>query len=116
MDAHVCTLHSLLVMDEPSPPNIIIYYSMDQYYYYHYLLHTLHTYYQTFPVWTQATLQDLRERKVKAEEIAVECMERLKEETRKMEETNNPLMKAMHFRNGTLCFLRLIVSVHCNHH
>jgi septation ring formation regulator EzrA len=54
-------------------------------------------------MWTQATLQDLRERKVKAEEIAVECMERLKEETRKMEETNNPLMKAMHFRNGTLC-------------
>ena len=57
-------------------------------------------YTQTFPVWTQETLRDLRQRKVKAEEIAVECMERLKEETRKMEETNNPLMKAMHFRNG----------------
>lgn len=89
---------SLLVMDEPLPPIITtLYYDTT------YLLHTLHTFYQTFPVWTQATLQDLRERKVKAEEIAVECMERLKEETRKMEETNNPLMKAMHFRNGTLC-------------
>jgi Sec-independent protein translocase protein TatA len=58
------------------------------------------THTQTFPVWTEGTLQDLRQRKIKAEEIAVECMERLKEETRKMEETNNPLMKAMHFRNG----------------
>ncbi|KAL3761405.1 hypothetical protein ACHAWU_007364 [Discostella pseudostelligera] len=56
--------------------------------------------YVTFPVWTEETLQDLRQRKIKAEEIAVECMERLKEETRKMEETNNPLMKAMHFRNA----------------
>lgn len=56
--------------------------------------------YLTFPVWTQETLQDLRQRKAKAEEIAVECMERLKEETRMMEETNNPLMKAMHFRNA----------------
>jgi len=58
------------------------------------------THTQTFPVWTEETLQDLRQRKIKAEEIAVECMERLKEETRKMEGTNNPLMKAMHFRNG----------------
>ena len=27
-------------------------------------------------------------------------MDRLKDETRMMGETNNPLMKAMHFRNG----------------
>ena len=56
--------------------------------------------YQTFPVWTEESLQELRERKSKAEEKAVEAMERLKDETRMMGETSNPLLKAMHFRNG----------------
>lgn len=56
--------------------------------------------FQTFPVWTEESLQDLRERMVKAEEKAVEAMDRLKDETRMMSETSNPLMKAMHFRNG----------------
>lgn len=55
--------------------------------------------YMTFPVWTQDTLQELRQRKVKAEEKAVEAMDRLKDETRMMAETDNPLMKALHFRN-----------------
>jgi len=56
--------------------------------------------YVTFPVWTEESLQDLRERMVKAEEKAVEAMDRLKDETRMMSETSNPLMKAMHFRNA----------------
>lgn len=51
-------------------------------------------------MWTSETLQDLRERKAKAEEKATEAMDRLRDETRMMEETNNPLMKAMHFRNA----------------
>jgi len=37
---------------------------------------------------------------VKAEEKAVEALDRLKDETRMMEETPNPLMKALHFRNA----------------
>lgn len=56
--------------------------------------------YVTFPVWTQDTLQDLRGRKVKAEEKAMEAMDRVKIERVKMEESTNPLMKAMHFRNA----------------
>jgi len=56
--------------------------------------------YVTFPVWTEESLQELRERKVKAEEKAVEAMDRLRDETRMMGETSNPLMKAMHFRNA----------------
>jgi len=87
---HAFALHSLahsLFLSNGAPLIIIII-----------IIIITHT--QTFPVWTEETLQDLRQRKIKAEEIAVECMERLKEETRKMEETNNPLMKAMHFRNG----------------
>jgi hypothetical protein len=56
--------------------------------------------YVTFPVWTEESLKDLRERKVKAEEKATEAIDRLQEATRKMEEENNPLMKAWHFRNA----------------
>jgi hypothetical protein len=56
--------------------------------------------YMTFPVWTQESLKDLRERKVVAEEKAMEALDRLKEETFKMEQTSNPLMKALHFRNA----------------
>ena len=51
-------------------------------------------------MWTSESLQDLRERKAKAEEKAGEAMDRLKDETRMMEETSNLLMKAMHFRNA----------------
>lgn len=56
--------------------------------------------YVTFPVWTEDSLQDLRKRKVIAEEKAVEAMDRLKDETRMMGETSNLLMKALHFRNA----------------
>jgi len=49
--------------------------------------------YFTFPVWTSESLQDLRERKEEAEEMAVEAMDRLTEHTKQMEETNNLLMK-----------------------
>ena len=55
---------------------------------------------QTVPVWTEESLQDLRERKLVAEEKAVEAMERLKDETRKMAETSNLLTKALHFRSA----------------
>ena len=41
---------------------------------------------QTFPVWTQETLTDLRERKMEAEEKAVEAMDRLKDASIKMEQ------------------------------
>lgn len=56
--------------------------------------------YVTFPVWTQESLKELRERKVKAEEKAVEALDRLNDATRMMEEESNPLMKALHFRNA----------------
>lgn len=54
----------------------------------------------TFPLWTSESIDDLRERKAKAEEKAVEAIERHESEVRMMQETNNPLMKALHFRNA----------------
>ena len=54
----------------------------------------------TFPLWTSETLEDLKQRKAKAEEIATEALERHENEVRKMQETTNPLMKALHFRNA----------------
>jgi len=54
----------------------------------------------TFPLWTSESLQDLRDRKAKAEEKATEAIERHASEVRMMQETNNPLMKALHFRNA----------------
>lgn len=56
--------------------------------------------YFTFPLWTAASLQDLRERKAKAEDVAAEAIERHNNEVRLMQETNNLLMKALHFRNA----------------
>lgn len=55
--------------------------------------------YITFPVWTTETLQDLRGRKAVAEKTAMEAYDRQKEEMAKMQQTNNLLAKAMHFRN-----------------
>lgn len=46
------------------------------------------------------TLQDLRGRKAKAEEKAMEAMDRLKIENVKMEESTNLINKALHFRNA----------------
>ena len=60
-------------------------------------------------MWTSESLQDLRERKAKAEEKAGEAMDRLKEETRLMEETSNPLMKvsaACNFASPISAFLK----------
>jgi len=57
-------------------------------------------FYLTFPLWTSESLRDLRERKAKAEEKAVEAIERQKNEIRRMQETKNPIMKALHFRNA----------------
>ena len=54
--------------------------------------------YVTFPVWTEESLKDLKERKEKAEEVANEARQRLEDETRLMREEPNPIMKAMHFR------------------
>ena len=56
--------------------------------------------YVTFPVWTTDSLKDLRERKSNSEERAVEALDRQKDELRKMQETNNLIMKALHFRNA----------------
>ena len=56
--------------------------------------------YVTFPVWTTDSLKDLRERKTKAEEVAIQAIQRQEDELRMMKETNNPLMKALHFRNA----------------
>lgn len=55
---------------------------------------------QAFPVWTSDSLQDLRERKAKAEAKAAEAMDRFRDETQMMEEESNPLLKAMHFHNA----------------
>ncbi len=57
-------------------------------------------FYLTFPLWTSDSLNELRERKAKAEERATDAIERHEKEVRLMQETNNPLMKAMHFRNA----------------
>ena len=57
-------------------------------------------FYITFPVWTDESLKDLKERKEKAQEVADEALERLASETLKMEQEKNPLMKALHFRNA----------------
>jgi hypothetical protein len=55
--------------------------------------------YITFPVWTSETLQDLRDRKAVAEKTAKEALDRQRDEMAKMQQTNNLLAKAMHFRN-----------------
>ena len=41
-------------------------------------------FYITFPVWTDESLKDLKERKEKAQEVADEALERLASETLKM--------------------------------
>ena len=46
--------------------------------------------YVTFPVWTEESLKDLKERKEKAEEVANEARQRLEDETRLMREEPNP--------------------------
>jgi hypothetical protein len=56
--------------------------------------------YLMFPVWTTESLQHLRERKAVAEEKAVEALDRMERENCMMQETNNLLMKAIHFRNA----------------
>lgn len=56
--------------------------------------------YINFPLYSQATLQHLRERKAKAEEKAVEAIDRVKEAQGKMGQETNFLMKAMHFHNA----------------
>ena len=56
--------------------------------------------YVTFPVWSDCTLKDLRERKQVAEEKAVMAADRLKEHSEKMEATNNLIQKALHFREA----------------
>ncbi len=52
---------------------------------------------------------------VKAEEKAVEAMDRLKDETRMMGETFNPLMKAMHFRNGSFANIFITTLYNCSY-
>ena len=56
--------------------------------------------YLTFPVYSKESLKHLKERKEKAEEVANEAMERLKNESAMMEQTDNPIMKALHFRQA----------------
>lgn len=56
--------------------------------------------YVTFPVWTTDSLEDMRGLKIKAEEKAIEAIARQKDEVRQMRETDNLLMKALHFRNA----------------
>mmetsp|Transcript_25127 Transcript_25127/g.45469 ORF Transcript_25127/g.45469 Transcript_25127/m.45469 type:complete len:154 (+) Transcript_25127:307-768(+) len=53
----------------------------------------------TFPVWTDQTLQYLRERKIKSEEKALEALDRIKDTNIQLSQTTNPIHKAMHFRN-----------------
>lgn len=76
---------------------------------------TTFSFVQTFPVWTDETLKDLRERKAVAEEKAVEAMDRLKDEALKMEQTNNIIMKALHFRNACKAHEDLDYSGHRNY-
>jgi len=71
--------------------------------------------YVTFPVWTQESLEDLRERKVKSEERGLEAMDRLEDEKRLMAETSNPLMKALHFRKACQAHEELDYSGHTNY-
>lgn len=56
--------------------------------------------YLTFPVWTQETLQELRDTKAEVGERAAEMIDRFEKEKRLMADTPNLLMKALHFRNA----------------
>lgn len=56
--------------------------------------------YMSFPVWTQEGLKDGMERKQYILQRAKECIEERDEELTKMNSTNNPLMKALHYRNA----------------
>jgi len=71
--------------------------------------------YLTFPIWTQETLDDLRERKVKAEETATEAIDRLKDETRKMGESTNLLTKALHWHSAMKAHEDIEYSGHRNY-
>lgn len=56
--------------------------------------------YMSFPVWTKETLDFGRNEKERILNRAKECIEEKNEELTKMQETANPLMKALHYRNA----------------
>jgi hypothetical protein len=56
--------------------------------------------YMSFPLWTQEGLAEGMERKQYVLKRVKECIEERDEELMKMEQTNNPLMKALHYRNA----------------
>mmetsp|Transcript_21352 Transcript_21352/g.26404 ORF Transcript_21352/g.26404 Transcript_21352/m.26404 type:complete len:288 (+) Transcript_21352:80-943(+) len=70
--------------------------------------------YLSFPLWTAESLAENRSRKKEAEET-LSKHERDKEEAMaKMSETNNPLMKALHYRNGFAAAEKMAISSQYN--
>lgn len=56
--------------------------------------------YLSFPVWTKNGLADAQRIKLDVESRARKHMQDKQDELTKMESTNNPLMKALHYRNA----------------
>jgi hypothetical protein len=56
--------------------------------------------YLSFPVWTEDGLTFARGEKQRIAERGTESLAEKQEEMRKMKETNNPLMKALYYRNA----------------
>lgn len=56
--------------------------------------------YMNFPVWSKEGLDHARQQKSSANQRAKDCLEERDENMRKMLETQNPLMKILHYRNA----------------
>jgi hypothetical protein len=56
--------------------------------------------YISFPVWTKESLADAQERKRDVETRARQYIQDKDDELAKMQTTNNPIMKALHYRNA----------------
>lgn len=56
--------------------------------------------YMNFPVWSEEGLHHAREQKRSANQLAMDCLQERDENMRKMMETQNPLMKILHYRNA----------------
>ncbi|CAJ1966806.1 unnamed protein product [Cylindrotheca closterium] len=56
--------------------------------------------YLTFPIWNQEGLDYAREQKADVMERAEAALKEKDDEMHKISETNNPLMKALHYRNA----------------
>ena len=54
----------------------------------------------SFPVWTKETIAYAQSEKERVLKLAEECIDEKNQELAKSEATNNPLMKALYYRNA----------------